>query len=308
MIGKIVAVVFLVLILIFLGGLVYSNLPGEPVELRMGEVIVETVDFIEYGAVPVFSDRLRFNHNDISFSIEKACGGVRRETMLEAFDLFTGEVGLISFYEVALGADIKVGCSDDYIEMGENLFAAGEGGPSRIINTSGFKLIEEGKIWLYSDARCDYPIVEVHELGHVFGFDHSEDPGNIMYNTSSCEQRISGDMTQLIVDLYSIEALADILVKDVAAVRKGRYLDFNITVLNEGLVGVDAVALSVLADGGIVEVVEMGEIEVGFGRTLRVTNFKLPSRSVEKIEFFVDREDLVRELDEGNNVVTMEGG
>jgi len=299
-------VMFLFLVLVFLGGVVYSNLPGEPVELRASGVVSDSDVLVNYGDVPMFSDKLRFNHNDISFSIEGDCADVRRDAMLEAFDLFEEKMKLVSFHEVVLGADIKVGCSDDYIEVGENLFAAGEGGPSRIINTSGFKLIEEGKIWLYTDPRCDYPIVELHELGHVFGFDHSADPGNIMYNTSGCEQRISADMVKLIEDLYSIEALADVLIKNVSAVRKGKYLDFNITILNEGLVGVDSIDLTILADGVIVDVVAMGEVDVGFGRTLKVTNFKLPSRNIERIEFFVDREDLVRELDEGNNVVVME--
>jgi hypothetical protein len=305
MIGKIVSVVIVVLILVSSGWFIYDNLPGEAVEMRVSDVVSEPSSLVSYGAVPVFSDRLRFNHNDISFSIERSCAKVRRDAMIEAFGLFADEVGLISFHEVGSGADIKVGCSDDYIELGENLFAAGEGGPSRIINTSGFKLIEEGKVWLYDDPRCDYPIVELHELGHVFGFDHSADPKNIMYNTSGCDQRISEDMVELIKELYSIEALADVLVKDVAAVLKGKYLDFNVTVLNEGLVGVGAVDLTVLANGGIVDVVKMGEIDVGFGRTLRVTNLKLPSRGVDVIEFVVDRDDEVRELDEGNNVVEM---
>ena len=113
-------------------------------------------------------------------------------------------------------------------------------------------------------------------------------------------------MVKLIQELYSVEALADLIIKDINATKKGKYLDFNITVLNEGLVGVEDVKLTILADGGIIEVVDMGEIGVGFGRSLSMINLKLPSRGVDVVEFFIDRENVVRELSETNNVAKME--
>ena len=177
--------------------------------------------------------------------------------------------------------------------------------PSIIINTSNFKTIEEGKISLYDDSRCDYPVVEIHELGHVFGFDHSFDPNNIMYNVSSCNQRISEDMVKLIDDLYSIEALADASLTDIKAVKRGKYLDFNITVLNDGMLGIDDITLTIVVDGEDIEVMELGEIGIGYGRTMRATNVRLPSFGVDKIEFVVDKNNVVRELNENNNIVEM---
>jgi len=305
MLGKIIAVVVVLAMLVFSLGFLYQSLPRKPVAFKMGDVVPKPVELIDYGAVPVFSENLRFNHNRISYHIEADCAGPRREAMIEAFALFAGKMKVISFYEDGDDSDIYVGCSDDYIPIGERLFAAGEGGPSRIINTSVFKTIEEGKISLYDDPRCDYPIVEIHELGHVFGFDHSTDPNNVMYNVSNCNQRISNDMVELINDLYSIEPLAEASIKDAIAVKRGKYLDFNITVLNEGLIGIDDIDLTIIADGEVVKIMDIGEIDIGYGRTLRATNVVLPSRNVEVIDFIVDDANDVRELNEGNNEVQM---
>ena len=308
MIWKIVTVMVVVLLILFSVAFVYQNVPGEAVEFERGNVVPEPVALIDYGAVPVFSENLRFNHNDISYFIDGGCNSVRRSAMVEAFGLFAERMGIVSFYEVSGDADIDVGCSDDYIEVGEQLFAAGEGGPSRIINTSVFKTIEKGKIVLYDEPRCETPNVEIHELGHVFGFDHSPNPQNIMYNISRCDQKISDDMVDLIFELYSIEALADASIREVKAVTRGRYLDFNITVLNEGLIGIDDINLTIFVDGEEVQVMELGEIGIGYGRTLKATNVRLPSSGIEKIDFVVDSEGSVEELNEGNNVVVMTVG
>lgn len=291
--------------LVFSVAFFYQNMPGEPVELKTAEITTKPVELIDYGNVPVFADNLRFNHNSISYSIDATCGDVRRDAMVEAFSLFAEKMGIISFYETSVDADIGVGCSDDYIPLGERLYAAGEGGPSRIINASVFKTIEEGKISLYKDTRCDRPVVELHELCHVFGFDHSPDPKNIMYNTSNCDQKISDDMVKLINDLYSIEPLPDAVIDDLVAVKRGVYLDFNITVLNEGMMDIDEIALGIFADGELFLTMDFGEIGIGYGRTLKTTGNRLPSRNVEKLDFVVDYEDAVVELNEENNAVQM---
>jgi len=252
-------------------------------------------------------ENLRFNHNNISYFIEEDCSEVRRYSMIEAFVIFKNETGLISFYEIKnkSNADVSVGCSDDYIELSDNLFIAGEGGPSRIINTSAFKMIEKGKISLYHDPRCDYPIVGLHELLHVFGFDHSKNPKSIMYNTSKCNQRISKDMIDLIDKLYSIEPLADAVIENLTVIKKGRYLDFNITVSNDGLIKIDSINLTIFAEEREFHVIELGELDIGYSRALRVTNNKLPSKSVENIKFVLDANDNIRELNEENNFMQM---
>jgi len=300
------------LMLVFSFALMLERLPVEPVKLTTnyldgsGEAMgYGQLSMVDYGSVEVFAENLRFSHNLISYWISSDCDAGRRGDMVEALTIFSDEMKVVSFFEVDDDADILIGCSNDFVELGEDLFAAGEGGPSRIINTSGFKIIEEGKIKLYAmGGNCDYPIVALHELFHVFGFGHSPDPMNIMYNTSACDQRMSDDMVDLIVALYSVEALSDARIESVTGAIKGRYLDFNISILNEGLIGIDGISLTILGDGEVVDMVDLGEIAMGYGRNLRVVNMDVGS-GVEEVRFVLDAEGLVRELDEGNNAVEM---
>lgn len=304
MILKVLSVMLIILMFAFSFAFVLENLDIEPVELKKNYLEPETLEFVDYGAVPVFSENLRFNHNLISYSIGASCDEERRSDMVAAFNIFSDEVKVVSFYETDLDGDIKVLCSNEYVGLGKELFAAGEGGPSRIVNTSGFRVIEEGKVTLYNSEDCGYPIVALHELLHVFGFDHSRDPNNIMFNVSACDQRMSEDMISLMVDLYSVEALADLKIGSVDAVIHGRYLDFNVSVLNEGLVGVKKTDLAVFVDGREVDVFDLGEIEIGYGRTLKIENMRI-GIGAEEVRFVVDEDDLVRELSEENNEVLM---
>ncbi len=305
MVWKVASVIVMFMLLVLSFSFVLQNLPREPVELKTNYLEPERVSNVDYGAVPIFAEDMRFNHNLISYTIDEGCDKIRRDNMLAAFNIFSSEIGIVSFFEGrAMDADIKVGCSNEFVELSEELFAAGEGGPSKIINTSGFKVVEEGKITLYNGEDCRYPIVALHELCHVFGFDHSPDPENIMYNISSCDQRMSDDMTELMVKLYSVEALADARIEKVEGVVHGGYLDFNISILNEGLVGISNIDLTILADGEEVDSVDLGEIDIGYGRTLKVENMRIDS-GVSKVKFVMDGENKVRELNEENNVVEM---
>ena len=264
---------------------------------------------IDYGATPVFSERLRFNHDNISFNIEESCSDIRVASMREAFQIFHEKMGIISFYEVGVnGADISVGCSDKFIALGDNLFAAGEGGPVNITNTSNFKTIQKGRIFLYEDPQCERPVVEIHELLHVFGFDHVDNPKSLMYNLSRCDQKITQDMIDLINELYSIKPLADARISELSAIKRGKYLDFNITVLNEGLLEIKDISLTLLSDDKVIDTIPLEGIGIGYGRTLRATNLKMYSSGIDTIDFVVDYEGIVEELDENNNLVQMTVG
>ena len=308
--GKIVAVMLVLMVVLATLGftivILYNELPREPVEMVSNTSDAEPIQIIDYGATPVFSERMRFSSTRLSFFIEPPCSDVRATSMREAFEIFHDKMDIISFYEIwEDSADIVVSCSDKYIELGDNLFAAGEGGPTNITNTSNFKTIQKGEIYLYKDQRCERPMVELHELLHVFGFDHNLDPKNIMYNISRCDQEVSQDMIDLINDLYSIKALPDARISELDVIKRGIYLDFNITILNEGLLGIDNISLTLFSGDEMIDVIYLDNIGVGFGRILRAGNLRLPSRNVDTIDFVVDYESVVEELDEGNNVVTM---
>jgi len=306
MIRKIIWAMFTLAMLIFSYTVLYQNLPREPIEMKATEIISETVTKINYGITPVFDKNLRFNHNNISYFIEASCSNVRKSAMIEAFQIFQEKMEVISFYKVSSKeADILVGCSENFIELEENIFVAGEGGPVEIINSTIFKIIQKGKIILYEDHYCEQPIVEIHELCHVFGFDHSLNPENIMYNTSNCNQKITQDMIEIIKQLYSIKPLPDARISELSAVKKGRYIDFNITVSNDGLTEIDEISLTLVADGKEIDTISLNYIGIGYMKTLSATNIRLPSMNIETIDFIIDYESKVEELNEENNIIQM---
>ena len=87
--------------------------------------------------------------------------------------------------------------------------------------------------------------------------------------------------------------------------KKGKYLNFNITVLNEGLLGIEDISLTLLSNDRIIDTIELESIGIGYGRTLRATNLKLFSSNINTIDFVLDYNEEVEELDEGNNIVQM---
>ncbi len=264
------------------------------------------LEIINYGTTPVFSQNLRFNHNNISYFIEPSCSNIRASAMREAFQIFQEKMEIISFYETAnKEADILIGCSDDFIELEENLFVAGEGGPSEIINTTNFKIIKEGKISLYKDPRCERPVVEIHELSHVFGFDHTPNTKSIMYNTSNCDQEITQDMVDLIQKLYSIKPLPDARISELSSIKRGRYLDFNITISNDGLTEMEDLSLTLITNGKEIETINIDYIGCGYINSLQATNVRLPSTNIDTIDFVLDYKSEIEELNEDNNAITM---
>ena len=302
MLGKFLMVILMILILLF-SYILYQNMPGEPNFLKR-DISDEDrqASYVNYGDTPVFRPNLRFASTDIPYYIEQSCTQNRRNTMIAAFNIFEQKMEVLNLYESNYqDAQIYVGCSNDYIELGERLFAAGEGGPSKILNTSGFKVVQEGKISLYRSSNCEYPVVEIHELSHVFGFDHSNNPLSIMYNTSDCDQRITPDMIRIIKELYAYESLADLSIESLTAIKRGRYFDFNITVVNIGLAAARNVKLSLTVEGKVVEEFDMENVGIGYGKTLQVTNTALPSRDVTKIDVWIDIDNHIKELNELNN-------
>lgn len=307
MLGKLV--MFLLFLLTILVGVyfIYENIPGEPIKLE--KVFIEEKNFkpiyIEDGA-PVFMENLRFTEEKISYYIEPTCPEKRKQRMIYAFNIVENYTEMIEFYSFdSHDADILVGCSKDYREVGDKMFIAGEGGPSEIINTSLFKVITEGKIMLYRESNCDYPVVEIHELMHVLGFDHVDDEMSVMYNVSDCDQRITSQMIDRLNALYAIKALPDLYFEDVWAIKKGRYLDFNVSVRNQGLENAENVNLSIYSEGDLIESFELNDIPIGTGRILYIQNLRLDSRSSEKIGFIIDSENKIDEITKKNNFVEL---
>lgn len=305
MIKGLLNALFAILVVCFALFTLYNQMPGTPIGMKEINSIEQENEIIEYGPTPVFSENLRFNHNNISYTISNLCSTKNYEAMLNAFQIFEQEMPPITFYKGDSNADIKVICDDKQEMTGLGLFAAGEGGPSKIINTTTFKTIMEGTIYLYQEERCNYPIVELHELLHVFGFDHINNSKSLMYEISNCDQRITPDMKEYISKLYSIKPASDAIIKEINATKKGRYLDFEITISNEGLLDIEKINLTILQEEKVVEIFEIDEIKIGYARTLQATNVRLPLTNSQKITFILDKENSIEEILKSNNIKEM---
>jgi len=257
-----------------------------------------------------FSPNMRFNHNDISYFINSDCSSGKRTKMLRAFDILSSETdGLITFYEdFEEEADILVGCSQDSYEKEENVFVAGEGGPTKYINTTVYPVILKGKVLLFNESRasCDRPVLELHELIHVFGFDHINDSSDIMYPYLDCDQQLNPELVSNLKQIYETKPFAELYFENVSAITHRSaglwYLDFNVTIFNNGILDAKNVILEVYADNKLTDSPAVGDLDIGVKNKFYIKNLKLGSKKQE-IRFEVKTSTI--EYNQNNNILTL---
>ena len=218
----VILILFIFLLLLIFFYFFYRDIPLSresievPVEInKTFELVIETT-----GPVKQFYPNMKFNHNNISYRINTNCNINHRTRITGAFDELSDEVKIISFIETnSDNADIEVICPSDrnkVIPEEENdFFVAGEGGAKQIIQTKRYNIIKDGAILLYENPEdklvCNWPNVELHELIHVFGFNHSSDENSLMNPIlKSCDQRLDKSIVNDLKRLYSEKNLPDL--------------------------------------------------------------------------------------------------
>lgn len=317
------ALVGLVLvILLVIGGIfVYNNYFSGKIE-HFGKV--SSGDDAGANMADVSSDieqfyaNMRFNHNKISYYINPECNEAKEARMKSAFSIVEGKTGnLLAFYpDSEENAEILIGCSADSYEKevaGEEfakVFIAGEGGPTKITNSS-MPVIMRGKILLYNEklSDCSLPLLEIHELFHVFGYDHINEPKNIMYPYLNCEQEINQSLIEHIKKLYAIAPFADLYLSNINANQEryaGKwYLNFNLSIDNYGIIDAKNVVLKVYSDdlSTAVGSFDFEDIKLGGGENFYVKNLLLTEQS-SSIEFRLTTE--TSEPNKENNILKLE--
>ncbi|OGJ20737.1 hypothetical protein A3K73_03775 [Candidatus Pacearchaeota archaeon RBG_13_36_9] len=315
--GNVVMYFILGILLLLLAFLLYLLYQYAPSEYQLSNASISDAKFgtdnLSYN-VKQFYPNMKFNHNRISYSIEEACDADKKAAMTEAFRLLHEQVAEIEFYPSAVEPNIEIMCTKK-VEgtTGRNFFVAGEGGAEQIIQTKRYNVITKGIVLLYGNPHgsleCNWPNVELHELMHVFGFEHSQDENSLMYPyLESCEQKLDEAIIKNLKEMYTQENLPDLYFESVQALKHGRYLNFNATIKNSGVIEARNIMLAVFDDNEKGESFSLDNIDFGAGITFSVYNAKLNNRNSNTVRIVLDPDNHIKEIDEQNNIAILEFG
>jgi len=248
-----------------------------------------------------FYENMRYQTSNISYRIDR-CPLAREDEMKRAFDFLETRT-ILNFYKVSGGEEISVTCEDS-VQGEKGLFIAGEGGVTNVTVTENFNVIFNGMVILIRETKCSDPLVGTHELLHALGFDHSNNPNNIMYPTLNCKQTLGDDIVEHINWLYSFPTFSDLSFENASASRKGGYLGFVISIRNHGLKNSENSTLIIYADNKSIKELEIEPIPIGSGRKITLSNIFIMQRNIEELKLFIKYDS--EELDKDNNKITLE--
>lgn len=304
----------LLILIVTTGYLIYDNLPGElrKFDFDYNSETQLPADISAKSEITQFVPNMRFNHNNLTYSFKQTCGMKDIADMKKAFSVIQTKTGIITFKEISQrnneNADIEITCSEEEFKSSSNTFVAGEGGPTEFYNNTIYPIIIKGTIKLYKPQyetqKCEDPLVEIHELLHVFGFEHYNKTDSIMYPYLSCSQEIGEEYIQYLKQLYSIEPKSELRFEKVSATKEGKYLNFEISISNKGIIMSEDVKIKLTNNNNLIKEFDLDSVEVATTKTLKAENIKLPSRNTDDIEFRI--ETSTKEYDVQNNIVELQ--
>lgn len=249
-----------------------------------------------------FYPNMRYPDRIITYTIEPACNDKKVYEIEEAFSVLSNDT-ILRFKNGNGNGEIKYLCSEIAPTSEEKgHFIAGEGGPSKIINSSDFYIITLGRVSLYRSDKCPEPKVALHETLHALGFDHNTNEDSIMYPVTNCNQQVDPYIIDEINRLYSIDSLPDWAIEKVSAVKRGIYLDFDIVFGNYGLRKAENAKLEIYSGNTNVKEYEINTTDIGMRTSLSVQNLRA-NRDSSIIRFEIASSEA--ELSKKNNVVEL---
>lgn len=248
-----------------------------------------------------FYPDMRFPSKSISYKIDSECSISKKKSMKDAFNIIENMTD-VNFYSVAKDEEINVYCSEK-VKFEDRMFIAGEGGPTNITDGGKYRVILHGSLLLIKDSGCTTPIVEIHELLHVLGFDHSQNKNNILYPIAKCRQTIGDDLVSKINDLYTEKTYPDLLFEEASAQIKGRGLNLNLSIRNDGLKISDNATIKIYNKEKIVKEIELNSLDIGYGVKIELRNLWLTSVKTNEIKIIISTN--YNELSKDNNEINL---
>jgi hypothetical protein len=292
----ILSIVSIFIIILLLVG--YWFIPFNQINLT--EFTASTENSTQQDAVMQFYANMRFPESTISYKIID-CPTLKKDDMESAFSILAQETNL-NFFPAETNQQISVTC-DSKARVEKGLFIAGEGGPTNITKAGKYNVILNGKVLLYKESQCPKPNIAIHELLHAIGFAHSNNKNNIMYNFSSCSQEITQTTINKINKLYSIPTHQDLLVEKAKATLKGKYLNLNISIRNNGLKSSTPGTIKIYVDNKEIKKLAIESIKIGYGKIITLTNLWVAQFNINEIK--VKIESSSPDLNNTNNQIVL---
>jgi hypothetical protein len=255
------------------------------------------------GAVQFYS-HMRYTSSIITYTIENDCSQTKAQEIEAALRIISEDT-VLRFMSSDNG-EIHYLCSQTAPPSGaEGTFIAGEGGPVKIINTTTFAVILSGQVELYRPETCQTPNIALHETFHALGFDHVNDPTDIMYPVTDCHKVIHQSLIKSINALYAYASEPDLSIETVSANQSGSFLNFHIAMSNHGVRDSLNSTLTLFTDNKKVKDFPLGEIDLGTKKFLDVQNL-LIDRSASTIEFTITPQDNQSDMFPNNNFAELD--
>lgn len=295
--GKIISILFVLLLIVFL--LIYSFFPFENIAFSVDS---NPSFSLENNSVKMqFYENMRFPDSKITYNIDGDCTLKKKQDMREGFEIIEN-LTILEFEELYQNGEIFISCQEENL-IEDGMFIAGEGGPTKIISGENFNVIFSGNILLIRESQCSKPNVAMHELLHVLGFNHSDNPQNLMYPISKCSQTIGDEIINEINRLYSTPSNPDLFFENASGSKEGRYLNLKLSIRNGGLMDSPPCKIVVYDEEKELKNVDISGMEVGVGITIDMKNIDIGLNKIEKLRIKI--EGNFDELSKDNNEITL---
>jgi hypothetical protein len=164
------------------------------------------------------SDQIHWSHIPITYSLEnqKDCGSQEIQRIKRAFEVIKNETdGKVSFIETNTLGDIQITChkasveydwsknSEGYRALAESTYYLEEDTYPKVISYGTIDFYDTLENRVSSNCKT-YPDTEIHEILHLFGFDHVNEKYNIMNPVQIyCPSSINKDIINRLDEIYN---------------------------------------------------------------------------------------------------------